>query len=105
MLDLGMMRENVTPENARSWCGRALALLSRRDRDDLTRLEVRIGQKGLIRYLVGQDHDPIFCTTREEKAHQRFAAAVESAYHQLVADLSEARSADQEDKRRRVSGE
>lgn len=105
MLSLDMMREVVTPANARNWCGRVLGFLSKRDQDDLTRLEVKIGQKGLIRYLVGQDHDPIFCGSREEKVYQKFAATVEAAYHQLVTDLAAAREEDKAAKARAFSGE
>lgn len=86
-----MARERITPKTARNWAGRVLGMLSKRDRDDLTRLEVKMGQKGLIRYLVCQDHDPMFCKTPTERAFQRFAERVETAYHDLLGDLERAR--------------
>ncbi len=86
-----MLRQRITKDNARHWAGTVLGMLSKRDKDDLTRLEVKMSQKGLIRYLVCQDHDPMFCKTPTENAFRRFAERVETAYHDLLADLERAR--------------
>jgi hypothetical protein len=90
---LAMLRQRVTPDNARYWGGTILSMLSKRDRDDLERLELKLTTKGLIRLLTVRDHDPIFCrTAAEEQMFKRFATRVEDAWHDLIADLATLRT-------------
>jgi hypothetical protein len=93
-----LKRERVTRETARNWQGRILMLLSKRDNDDLSRLSVRLGDAGIIRFFAARYMDPFFSTTREDAAYRKFGEAVESAYHTMLAELAAAREADKAEK-------
>ncbi len=93
-----LQKERVTSATARNWMGRLIGFLSKRDNDDFTRINAKLGDATIIRYFAGRYMDPFFATTREEAAYRKFGETIESAYHTMIAELTTAREADKASK-------
>ncbi len=91
-IPIEMQRERITPDTARNWCGRVLSFLTKRDSDDFTRIQVRLGDASVIRYLAARYQDPMFVGAAESAAFRAFGEKVEAAYHEMVDALAAARN-------------
>jgi hypothetical protein len=92
-IPLAMQKERITKTTARNWCGRALGLLTKRDQDAFSRISIKLGEAGTIRYFAARYIDPIFVTGEEETAYRAFGEKIEAAYHELLTALRAARAA------------
>lgn len=88
-----MQLERITRDNSRSWRGRVLGLLTKRQSDDFVNINVKIGNAGLIRYLAAEYIDPSFVTGAEEAAYRAFGEKIEDAYHEFMTALRAAAAA------------
>jgi len=76
--------EFIETSHPRSFCETVLTHLSQRDRADLTRINVKIGDVGLLRYTAARYMSPMFVEPKYAKIYKAFGEKVEAAYQEMV---------------------
>lgn len=72
----------------RAFCDALLEAMSKRDKDDFSRLTAKFGEAAFVRYFAARHMDPYFCNVKQEAAFKRFGEALEDAYQALRSELS-----------------